>query len=44
MNGPSDFDTKPSKSEKDKYHMTSLIYEIQKNNTNELIYKSEIDS
>ena len=30
--------------EKDKYHMTSLIYEIQKNNTNELIYKSEINS
>ena len=42
MNGPRDFDSKPSKSEKDKYHMTSLI--IQKNNTNELIYKTETDS
>ena len=30
--------------EKDKYHMTSLIYEIQKNNTHELIYKTETDS
>ena len=30
------------KSEKDKYHMISLIYEILKNGTNEPIYKIEI--
>ena len=27
-----------------KYHMTSLIFGILKNDTNELIYKTEIDS
>ena len=33
-----------SQTEKYKYHMISLICEIQKNDTNELIYKAEIDS
>ena len=33
-----------SQTEKDKYHMTSLIYEIQKNNTHELIYKTETET
>ena len=33
-----------SQSEKDKYHMISLICGILKNDTNELIYKTEIDS
>ena len=30
--------------EKDKYSMASLICRILKNDTNELIYKTEIDS
>ena len=30
--------------EKDKYPMASLIYRILKNDTNELIYKTERDS
>ena len=33
-----------SKSDKDKHYMISLICEIQKNDTNELIYKTETDS
>ena len=33
-----------SQKEKDKYHMISLICRIYKNDTNELIYKTEIDS
>ena len=33
-----------SQTEKDKYHMISLINGILKNDTNELIYKTEIDS
>ena len=36
--------TEVSQTEKYKYHMISLICEIQKNDTNELIYKAEIDS
>ena len=32
-----------SQTEKDKCHMTLLIYGILKNDTNELIYKTEID-
>ena len=32
-----------SRTEKDKYHVISLICGILKNNTNELIYKTEID-
>ena len=33
-----------SQTEKDKYHMISLIWGIFKNDTNELIYKTETDS
>ena len=44
MDGPRDYHTKWSKSGKDKYHMISLICGILKNDTNELIYKTEIDS
>ena len=33
-----------SQTEKGKYHMISLICGIQKNGTNELIYKTEIES
>ena len=33
-----------SQIEKDKYHMISLICGLLKNDTNELIYKTEIDS
>ena len=33
-----------SQTEKDKYHIISLICGILKNDTNELIYKTEIDS
>ena len=33
-----------SQTEKDKYHVILLICGIQKNGTNELIYKTEIDS
>ena len=32
------------KTEKEKYHMTSRICGIPQNDTNELIYKAEIDS
>ena len=32
-----------SQAEKDKYHMISLICRILKNDTNELIYKTETD-
>ena len=44
MDGPRDYHTKWSKSEKDKYHKTSFICGILKNDTNELIFKTEIDS
>ena len=33
-----------SQKEKDRYHMISLICRIQKNDTNELIYKTKTDS
>ena len=33
-----------SQTEKDKYHVISLICGILKNDTNELIYKTETDS
>ena len=36
--------SKVSQTEKDKYHMISLLCGILKNDTNELIYKTEIDS
>ena len=32
-----------SQTEKDKYHVVSLTCGIQKNDTNELIYKTETD-
>ena len=44
MDGLRGYHTKWSKSDKDKYHMISLICGILKNDTNELIYKTEIDS
>ena len=44
MDAPRHDHTKWSKSDKDKCHMRSLIYRILKNNTNELIYKTEMDS
>ena len=43
MDGPRDYHTKWSKSDKDKY-MISLIPGIWKNDTSELIYKTETDS
>ena len=43
MDGSRDYQTKRNKPEKDKYHMIQLICEIQKSDTNELIYKTEID-
>ena len=42
MDGPRDYHTKWSKSEKDKYHITYMCN--LKNDTNELIYKVETDS
>ena len=42
MDGSRDYHTKQSQKEKDKYHMTSLIY--LKYDTNERIYKKETDS
>ena len=41
MDGPRDYHTKLNKSDKDKHHMISLSCGIQKNDTNELIYKTE---
>lgn len=35
---------KVSQTKKDKYHMISLICEIQEKDTNELLYKTEIES
>ena len=43
MDGPRDYNTKWSKPDKDKCHMILLICKIFKNDTNELIYKTEID-
>ena len=36
--------TKWSQTQKDKYHMISLICGIYKKGTNELIYKTEVES
>ena len=44
LDGPKDYHTKWNKKEKDRYHMISLICRIQKNDTNELIYKTKTDS
>ena len=35
--------SEPNQTEKDKYHMISLICGIQKKDTNELIYKTVFD-
>ena len=43
MDGPRDYHTKGSKTEKDKYHDITYIG-ILKNDTNEFIYKTETDS
>ena len=44
MDEPRDYHINWSKSEKEKYHMISLLYGILKSDTNELIYKTETDS
>ena len=45
MDGPRDYHiSEVSQTEKDKYHMISLICGILKNDTNELIYIREIES
>ena len=44
MDGPRDYHIKWRKTDKDKYHMISLICGILKNDTNELIYETERDS
>ena len=45
MDRPRDCHTKWSQTEKDKYHMIPLICGIQKKGgTNELIYKTEVES
>ena len=44
MDGPRDYQTKSSQTEKDKHHMISLVCGNLKDDTNELIYKREIDS
>ena len=41
MDGPRDYHTKCSKSDKGRYHMISLICRILTNGTNELFYKAE---
>ena len=43
MDGPRDYHIKLRKPDKDKY-MISLMWNLKKNDTNELIYKTEIDS
>ena len=43
MDEPRDYHIKWSKSEKNKYHMVWLLYEVLKNDTNELICKTQID-
>ena len=44
MDGPRDYQTQWSKSEKDKYNMISFICRVWKNDTNELIHKTETHS
>ena len=44
MDGPRDYHTKWSKWQKDRYHLVLFICGIWKNDTNKLIYKTEIDS
>ena len=44
MDGPADDPNKGSQSDKDKYHVISLILESKKTDTKEHSYKTEIDS
>ena len=44
MDGPKDYHTKWTKTEKDKYHMISLTCGISKGDRNEVIYKTETHS
>ena len=44
MDGPRDYHTKQSKSNRERQYTISLICEILKSDTNELIYTIEIDS
>ena len=44
MDRPRDYPIKWSLAEKDKYHMVSLMWNLEKHDTNELIYKTKIDS
>ena len=44
MDGPRDYLTKWSHTEKDKYHDIAYMWNLKKNDTNEFIYKTEIDS
>ena len=45
MDGSGDDHTLWNKqTEKDNYHMISLVYGVWKNGTNELIYRTEIDT
>ena len=43
MDRPKDYHTKWRKSEKNEYHIT-YVWNLKKNDTNELIYKKEADS
>ena len=43
MDGPRDYHTKWVKPDKDKYHTTLFICGNKQKDTNELIYKTEID-
>ena len=43
MDGFRDYHSKWSQTEKDKYHKISLICGIYRNDTNELIYKTDSD-
>ena len=42
MDGPKDYHTKCSKSDKDKQHVIPLVCRILKYDTNELIYRNRI--
>ena len=44
MDRPRDYQTLREVTQKDKYHMISFICGILKHGTNELIYKTEIES
>ena len=46
MDGPRDYQTKKSKSDKERQISYDIAYtqDLKKNETNELIYKTEIDS